>query len=537
MDRTRLVCLFLGLLFVSSVFLAMPVQAGVGVKPAALSFGSVSVNTASSAATVVVTNNGGQTVSILQVSSSLPEFIVISPAMPVTLDPHGSASFQVVFQPDAARTFSGSIVFSTSRTNGGTQSISVSGTGTTAPSAASTSSSSSPSYLLSASVSSLNFGNILVGSSGSQGIVLTNTGTASVNLSQVAITGAGFSVSGFTGAVTLAAGQKFSLAVNFAPATVASATGSLSIVSSATNSPATISLSGNGVQPQISVIPGSTNFGNVTVGVTNTQMFTISNPGTANLSVTQASVTGTGFSLSGLALPLSVPPGGSSAFTVSFTPASASSLSGNLTLVNNTVNSALAVALAGTGVSPVAQLAASPGALSFGSVTTGTSGTQTVTLANTGNSSVSVSQISVSGTGFSAAGIALPLTLAAGQSTTFGVTFAPTTSGSLSGSATVTSNASNSPLAVSLTGSGTAPVNHSATLTWVPSASSYAGFNVYRGSVSGGPYAKVNTALLPTTSYIDSSVTSGQTYYYVATEMDSTGAESAYSSEVNATIP
>jgi hypothetical protein len=511
----------------------MPIQAAVGVKPTSLSFGSVTVNTTSSAATVVVSNNGRQTVSILQVSSSLPEFIVISPAMPIMLGPHGSISFQVVFQPDAATTFSGSIVFR-SRMNGGTQSISVTGTGTTASSASST---SSQSYLLSASASSLNFGNTLVGSSPSQAIALTNTGTASVNLSQVAITGAGFTVSGFTGAVTLAAGQSFSLNVSFAPAKAGSATGSLSLVSNVTNSPTTISLSGNGVQPQISVIPASVSFGNVTVGVTNTQMLTISNPGTANLSVTQASLIGTSFGFSGLTLPLSVPPGGSSAFTVSFTPASASNLSGNLTLVNNTPNSPLVVALAGTGVSPVAKLTATPASLSFGSITAGGSGTQSVTLANTGNSSVSVSQISISGAGFSATGFALPVTLAAGQSTAFSVTFAPTTTGSLSGSVTVTSNATNSPLAISLSGSATAAVSHSVNLDWAPGSSSFAGFNVYRGALSGGPYNKVNSALISATSFIDTSVASGQTYYYVATEVDSTGVESPYSSEVNATIP
>jgi len=536
MHKTRLVCLSLGLFFVSSLFLSTPVQAGVGVKPASLSFGSVTVNTSSSAATVVVTNNGGQAVSILQVASSLPEFIVISPAMPIQLGPHGSASFQVVFQPDAAKTFSGSIVFSTDRVNGGggTQSISVSGTGTTASSVSST---SSQSYLLSASASSLNFGNTLVGSSASQAIALTNTGTASVNLSQVAITGGGFTVSGFTGAVTLAAGQSFSLNVSFAPATAGSATGSLSFVSSATNSPTTISLSGNGVQPQISVIPASVSFGNVTVGVTNTQTLVITNPGTANLSVTQAPLVGTGFSFSGLTVPLSVVPGGSATFTVSFTPASASSFSGNLTLVNNTLNSPFVVPLAGTGVSPITQLTASPSSLSFGSITAGASGTQSVTLANTGNSSVSVSQISISAAGFSATGFALPLTLAAGQSTSFSITFAPTTSGSFSGSVTVASNATNSPLAISLSGSGAAPVNHSVTLNWTPSTSSYGGFNVYRGSLSGGPYSKVNSALIATTSFFDTSVASGQTYYYVATEVDSTGAESVYSSEVIATIP
>ena len=534
MYKTLRVCLSLGWLFVSLVFLPLPIQAGVGVNPASLSFGSVTVNTASSAATVVITNNGGQRVSILQVSSSLPEFIVISPAMPIMLGPHSRASFQVVFQPDAQLTYSGNIILNTGHKGGGAQTIPVSGTGTTSSSASST---SSQSYLLSASASSLNFGNTLVGSSASQAIAMTNTGTASVNLSQIAITGAGFTVSGFSGAVTLAAGQSFSLTVSFAPATVGSATGSLSFVSSATNSPATISLGGNGVQPQISVIPASVSFGNVTVGLTNTQAVTIRNPGTANLSVTQASLIGTGFSFSGLALPLSVPPGGSSAFTISFTPASASSLSGNLTLVNNTFNSPLVVPLAGTGVSAVAQLTASPASLSFGSTTTGISGTQNVTLANTGNSSVSVSQISISNAGFSAAGFALPLTLAAGQSTSFGVTFAPTTTGSFSGSVTVTSNATNSPLAISISGSGAAPVNHSVTLNWTPSSSSFAGFNVYRGSLSGGPYTKVNTALIAATSFIDTSVASGQTYYYAATEVDSTGAESVYSTEVIATTP
>jgi Abnormal spindle-like microcephaly-assoc'd, ASPM-SPD-2-Hydin len=535
MHKTRVVCLSLGLFFVSSLFLSTPIQAGVGVKPASLSFGSVTVNTTSSAASVVVTNNGGQTVSILQVSSSLPEFVVISPAMPITLGPHGSASFQVVFQPDVAATFSGAIVFSTNRMNGGgTQSISVSGTGTTASSASST---SSQSYLLSASASSLNFGNTLVGSSASQAIMLTNTGTASVNLSQVAIAGVGFTVSGFTGTVTLAAGQSLSLNVSFAPATAGSATGSLSLVSSATNSPTTISLGGNGVQPQISLIPASVSFGNVTVGVSNTQTLVISNPGTANLSVTQASLVGTGFSFSGLTVPLSVVAGGSATFTVGFAPTSASSLSGNLTLVNNTVNSPFIVPLAGTGVSPITQLTPSPASLSFGSIITGASGTQSVTLANTGNSSVSVSQISTSGAGFSAAGFALPVTLSAGQSISFSVTFAPTTTGSLSGNVTVTSNATNSPIAISLSGSGAAAVSHSVTLNWTPSTSSYAGFNVYRGSLSGGPYTKVNSTLISATSFSDASVASGQTYYYVATEVDSTGAESVYSSEVIAAIP
>src|SRR5262249_35072251 len=154
----------------------------------------------------------------------------------------------VMFKPDAAMTFRGSIVFSTSRMTGGTQSISVTGIGTSASSASS---------LLSSTASNLNFGNTFVGSSVSQTITLMNTGASSVNLSPTAVTGAEFAVSGFTGAVTLAAGQTLSIPVSFAPVTIGNATGSLTFASSATNSPTTILLSGNGVQPQISVVPSN----------------------------------------------------------------------------------------------------------------------------------------------------------------------------------------------------------------------------------------------------------------------------------------
>ena len=373
-------------------------------------------------------------------------------------------------------------------------------------------------------------------------MAVTNTGTGAVNISSInisqATTSGGFSVSGFTGALTLAASQSLPLTVSFAPTAPGIASGSLNVVSSATNSPTVIALSGSGLQPMISVVPASVSFGKVTVDVTNTQTLTISNPGTASLSIGQASLAGTGFSLSGgMATPVSVPPGGSTSVTVGFTPTSASSYSGNLTLAANAPNSPVVVPLAGAGVSTVLQLTPSPTSVSFGSVTTQTSATQNVTLTNTGNSSVSVSQIAASGAGFKASGFALPVTLTAGQSTSFNVAFAPTTTGSLSGGVTVTSNAANSPLVIPLTGAGAAPASHSVTLSWTPSSSSFEGFNVYRGTISGGPYTKVNAALTSTTSYADASVASGQTYYYVTTEVGSTGMESSYSNEASAVIP
>jgi HYDIN/CFA65/VesB family protein/ASPM-SPD-2-Hydin domain-containing protein/centrosomal CEP192-like protein len=529
MDKTRLVCLFIGIFVTGFILFPAPAHAGVGVTPSAVSFGSIAVGSTSTAATVTITNNSRQTVSIQQVSSSLSEFVVITPVMPMTLGPRSSISVQVVFRPDSAATFNGSVVITSGRKGGSPISIAVTGSGIAAA--------STQTYLLSTNATSLNFGNTLVGSSASQTITVTNTGTGSVTISQVVAAGAGFKVTGFSGSVTLAAGQSLPLAASFSPAATGSVAGSISVVSNATNSPATITLSGTGVQPQITLIPSSISFGSVAVGVTNTQTLTLRNPGTATLNVTQASLSGTGFSTSGLALPLSVAPGGSASFTVGFAPVSASNFQGSITLISNTPNSPLVVPLSGAGISTVLQLSASPASLAFGNLATGTTATQSVTISNTGNSGVSISQVIISGAGFTTTGIALPLSLAAGQSTSFSVTFAPVSTGNLAGSVSVVSNAANSPSVITLSGTGILPVSYTVSLNWTPSSSIYSGFNVYRGTIPGGPYSRVDSSLVSSTSYTDPSVTPGQTYYYVATQVDSSGMESGYSSEVSATIP
>jgi hypothetical protein len=473
-----------------------------------------------------VTNTGTGSVTISQVAAAGSGFSVSGFSGATTLAPGQSVSLAVKFAPTATGYAAGNVSVISTATNSPTT-FPVSGTG-----AAST-----QTYQLSLSTTGIAFGNQAVYNSSSLPFTVTNTGTGSVSISQVTVTGAGFGASGFSGAATLAAGQSLSLSANFAPSATGNVLGSLSVVSTATNSPATIPLSGTGVKPLIVVIPSSVAFGNAAVGVTNTQTITLQNPGSGTLTVTQASLSPTGFSLSGLALPLSVAPGGSASFNVGFTPTSAGSLSGSLTLTSNATYPALSIPLSGSGVASALQLAANPTSLSFGSLTTGTSAAQTVALTNTGNSAVSISQISASGTGFSTSGIALPLSLAAGQSTSFSVTFAPTSTGNLPGNVTVVSNATNSPLTVALSGTGAVPVSHAVALNWTPSSSTYSGFNVYRGTTSGGPYTKVDSSVIPITSYSDAGVTSGKTYYYVATEVDSTGMESGYSSEATATIP
>jgi hypothetical protein len=100
--------------------------------------------------------------------------------------------------------------------------------------------------VLSSSTSSLNFGNVSISSSSTQRIILTNVGSSDVTISHVLVAGAGFNSTASNG-LTLSPGQVTTLTSTFAPSASGAATGQLTVNSNATNSPASISLSGTGV--------------------------------------------------------------------------------------------------------------------------------------------------------------------------------------------------------------------------------------------------------------------------------------------------
>jgi fibronectin type 3 domain-containing protein len=146
----------------------------------------------------------------------------------------------------------------------------------------------------------------------------------------------------------------------------------------------------------------------------------------------------------------------------------------------------------------------------------------------------SFSQANVTGSGFGINGLTLPLTLLPGQSTSFNVSFDPATTGSLSGTLSLVSDASDSPTTLALSGTG---ITHSVDLSWTASTSTVNGYNIYRSTQSGGPYTEINSVLKASTAYTDTAIQAGQTYYYVTTAVDASGDESGYSNEVMAVIP
>jgi fibronectin type 3 domain-containing protein len=103
---------------------------------------------------------------------------------------------------------------------------------------------------------------------------------------------------------------------------------------------------------------------------------------------------------------------------------------------------------------------------------------------------------------------------------------------------TISSNAAGSPLVIQLSGTG-ADKNQtqSVALKWDQSTSRVAGYFVYRSSKPSGPYAKLNSQESSETSYTDSTVASGQTYFYVVTSVNSENIESIFSNQVSVTVP
>lgn len=111
--------------------------------------------------------------------------------------------------------------------------------------------------------------------------------------------------------------------------------------------------------------------------------------------------------------------------------------------------------------------------------------------------------------------------------TNIGYTFSPTNQ-------TVTVNGANN-TGVNFT--ATAAQTHTVSLSWIASTSAVAGYNVYRSTVSGSGYTRINSAMISLLTYTDTSVQNGTTYYYVTTSVDSTGMESAFSNQATAVIP
>lgn len=276
--------------------------------------------------------------------------------------------------------------------------------------------------------------------------------------------------------------------------------------------------------PRLSCSPTILRFAAVVVGHSETLMVTVTNNEATSVTVSGFAISNSAFTPSTLSLPLVLASGQSFDLSVSFTPTAMGWTGGKLAFSSNAINPTFVLGVEGTGVSSES-LSASPSIVSFGQVAMGTSSTIPVVLSNARSQKTTLSTFQAMGNGFSISGPALPLTLGAGQSVTVNVTFAPPAAATQGGNLFV----SGPGLVIPLTGTGTSPQpQYSVNLFW-NSSSGVEGYNVYRSTAANGTYSRINPALNSGTAYTDSSVVSGQTYYYAATSVTSSGQESSRS--------
>jgi hypothetical protein len=286
--------------------------------------------------------------------------------------------------------------------------------------------------------------------------------------------------------------------------------------------------------------PTSLSFGSVTVGSKQSLSGTVTNTGGSSVTISQVGISGTGFSLSGITAPLTLTAGQSASFTVTFTPASAGTVIGSVTITSNASNPTLTIPLSGTGTAAAGQLTVTPTTLGLGRVVVGTSGTASGSLTASG-ANVTVTAVSSNSSAFIIGGLSLPVTIPAGQSASFMVTFSPQVSGGASAALTFSSNAQPASTTETLTGTGTPAPTHTVNLSWNANTSSnISGYNIYRAvyTNSCGSFSKINSVLNTSTLYTDSAVVGGTSYCYATTAVNSSNVESGYSNiATNVQIP
>jgi hypothetical protein len=484
----------------------------ISVTPTNLNVGTTTVGTTINS-TVTISNLGGSNLTVSLVSVSAGPFGVSGIATPLTVAPGTVTPMNVSYSPTIAGTVTGSIAITSNDLLNPTSIVSLSGTATTAVVAPS---------ITTQPVSQT----VTAGQTATFSVIAGGTAPLTYQWQKNGVNISGATSASYTTPTTTTSdsGSTFAVVVNNTAGTATSALATLTVNAA----PA----------PAIQLSTTSINFGSLVVGSNLSQPIIITNTGTATLTITQATASGAGFSVSGFSLPLNINAGQKTTVNAVFAPVSAGAVSGGISIVSNASTSPSTVSLNGTGTAATLTLGISPTSLSFGNITTGTSSTvQPVTVTNTGNSNVTISQITVNGAGFLLSGGSTPVTLSPAQSLTLNVQFSPTVSGNVSGNISIVSNATGSPGSVSLLGTGVTLVQHSAALSWNASTSTVSGYNVYRSTVSGSSYTKINSSLVADLTYTDSTVVSGTTYYYVTTAVDSSGAESAHSNEVSAPIP
>ena len=449
------------------------------VNPASLNFGSILVGSTSAAQSVTVSNTGTAPLTLGAIGTGGSTVFTVSGGTcangGTVAAGTGSCTVQVSFTPAAGGAASGTLTIA-HNASGSPLTVALAGTGSTP---------SGP--IASLSPTTLAFSQVVGVASAPQAVTLSNTGTAALSLSSIALAGGAAadytidSSSTCTAGGSVAAGGSCSVNLVFTPSATGSRAASLSIVhNDSTHSPSTASLNGTGTATARGALSSNSNtlsFAAQSQGTTSSaKTLTLSNTGSAALTINTLSLgganagdylrgSGAGACTAGTALAV----GASCTVSISFAPTVASGTrTASLTAGAGTAGT-VTVSLSGTAApaaAPILSLGAT--SLDFGSVSVGSSSaTKTTSLSNTGSAPLNLASLVASPAVF-ALSHDCPATLAIGASCTLSLVYTPTAAGASTGSVAIASNAASSPDSIALTGNGVAPAP--AALGWIGSS-------------------------------------------------------------------
>lgn len=368
-------------------------QAVASLSASSFDFGDQQITTSSAQRTFTLTNTGNAAMSITGAAltgANSGDFVLASttcvgaPSNPVTIQPGGTCDIGVIFAPTATGIRSATLSVTCDAVNCPLNGD-VTGNGINP--------------VANYSPTALDFGDAQIGA----GCVLrtvtaSNSGTTPLTVNSYALTNTtDFHFNAQSQPLTIAPGASGSLSVYFCPqpGDTGTRTATLSVISNDTLSPNTISLSGVGINPSGAISPTSLSFTGQYVGTASAaQTVAVSNSGTTDLIISAVNFGGANpgdFAYSAPALPITVTPGASASFGVTFAPTAAGSRSATLTFATNDNRHTLSVALSGSGLAPAdnaISLSASPSPVRSGSQLT-----YTIVVINTGPGAASGIQV------------------------------------------------------------------------------------------------------------------------------------------------
>lgn len=311
------------------------------------------------------------------------------------------------------------------------------------------------------------FGDVKVGTSATGLLLVRNTGTATLNITDVRISGT--NASDFSADKTSFSidsnGSGVEITITATPGATGIRTATLSVFHNASGSPATYSLIVNGVEPVYISTPVSSstiNFIDTVVNSSSTQTLTVGNTGTAELTVSSIAVTGTNasdFSVDTTSF-LILEGGGDRTVNITCKPTASGSRTALITVTHNASGSPATYNLSCNGIAPIYTSSPSAGSsISFGDILVESTSNQTITITNTGTAELNITSSEISGiyaSDFTVTPKVLSLSVAASQPVT--ITCTPDAGGMKTATLTIKHNADGSPAIYSLQCNGIAPV-------------------------------------------------------------------------------